>query len=395
MTDLAKGANAALHADPAALAVSGAAQGSVDLMIFQLTGERRVRSDDDFVFFNQPSSPEGAVRLTAADRIAVTLSSVPPEVTVLAVAVALDDSVAGGLGERVGLGVTIASGGESITASAGGLTTERAAVLVELYRRDEGWKVRNVSAGWDGGLAALAAEHGVSVEDEPVPPPAPAGAKVDLGKRTGRIDLTKGQRVSIDSSDVIVAAVSWPAETDYDVYALISYADGHTETVSAFGTLENPQFSPTSSDAAVRHLGDIGRAAPKRLTRKERKAQGVAASSEVPIAVERIEIRPHAGLRAIVPVAYSAQSNGAGSFREYRVSMSIDNGHGTSVRIDAANADDDDMIFSCVPGIILVTPSGVVIDSLEQYSAPGSERRPTITPELAVVMDAGETNVFK
>jgi len=449
MTDLQKGANAPLDASSIDVAVTGAAQGTVDLMIFQLTDAHRVRSDADFVFFNQPQSAEGAVRMTAADRISVQLPAVPSEVSVLAVAVALDDSVPGSLATVAGLAVTV-SAGSTITATASGLTSERAAVLVEIYRRGDAWKLRNVSAGWAEGLAALVSEHGVSIDDSPgaassaapapatsfpppasapaaflpspasppaasFPPPASAPAtgqpspasqpgpvlpsptgKVDLGKRSGAINLTKGQRVAIDSSELIVASISWPPATDYDVYALIRYRDGRTETVSAFGTQQNPQFSLTSSDGAVRHAGDVGRADQHRLSRKEKKAmaaQGVPAAGAV--AVERIEIRPHAGIQAIVPVAYSAQSNGTGSFRRYRVSMSIDNGRGTTVRIDAPNADDNDLIYSCVPGIILTTDQGVVIDSLEQYSQPTSERRPVIGPDLQVTMDAGDTNLYK
>jgi tellurite resistance protein TerA len=471
MTDLQKGANAPLDVSSIDVAVTGAAQGAVDLMIFQLTDAHRVRSDADFVFFNQPQSAEGAVRMTAPDRITVQLPAVPPEVSVLAVAVALDDSVPGSLATVPGLAVTV-NAGSTFTATASGLTSERAAVLVELYRRGDAWKLRNVSAGWAEGLAALVLEHGVSIDDTrgatssasstpvasfpppsstpaasfpppastpaasfppaasapaaPFPAPAPTPAapsrppasapaanlpppasqpvpdlpsptgKVDLGKRSGAISLTKGQRVAIDSSELIVASISWPPATDYDVYALIRYRDGRTETVSAFGTQQNPQFSLTSSDGAVRHAGDVGRADQHRLSRKEKKAmaaQGVPAAGAV--AVERIEIRPHAGIQAIVPVAYSAQSNGTGSFRRYQVSMSIDNGRGTTVRIDAPNADDNDLIYSCVPGIILITDQGVVIDSLEQYSQPTSERRPLIAPDLQVTMDAGDTNLYK
>lgn len=220
---------------------------------------------------------------------------------------------------------------------------------------------------------------------------------MDLGKRTGKISLTKGQRVSIDSSEVIVASVTWPAATDYDVYALIRYADGRSETVATFGTRKDESFTLTSSDGAVRHMGDVGRAKTPRMSRKQRKelaAQGLT-PPEPPPAVERIEIRPHPGLVAVVPVVYSAQSNGTGSFRRYQVSMSIDNGRGTSVQIDAPNADDDDKVYSCVPGIIRITDAGVVIDSLEQYSKRRSERRPVITQDLEVTMDAGDVNVFK
>lgn len=166
MADLSRGANAALATGRVEIAVSGARQGAVDLMAFQLGADRKVRSDADFVFFNQPASPEGAVRLVAADRITADLTAVPAAVETLAVAVALDDTVTGSLAGIAGLGVTV-TGGETHRAPATGLTSERAAVLVEIYRRAGAWKVRNVSAGWSAGLSALVTEHGVSVDDEP------------------------------------------------------------------------------------------------------------------------------------------------------------------------------------------------------------------------------------
>lgn len=153
------------------IAVAGARQGVVDLLVFQLGPDRKVRSDADLVFFNQPSSPEGAVRLVAADRITADLTAVPAGVEMLAVAVALDDAAPGSLAAIAGLAVTVSGGAtssaESHSAPASGLSVERAAVLVEIYRRAGAWKVRNVSAGWAAGLSALAGEHGVSIDDQP------------------------------------------------------------------------------------------------------------------------------------------------------------------------------------------------------------------------------------
>ncbi|MET3805667.1 stress response protein SCP2 [Nakamurella sp. UYEF19] len=169
MAILSRGANAPLATGPIDVAVFGAEHKSVDLMVFQLGPDRMVRSDADFVFFNQPSSPEGAVRLVAADRITVDLTAVPVDIETLAIAVSMDDGVPGSLAAMTGLAVAV-SGAESHSAPASGLTVERAAVLVELYRRANAWKVRNVSAGWAAGLSALAAEHGVSVDDSPPPP---------------------------------------------------------------------------------------------------------------------------------------------------------------------------------------------------------------------------------
>ncbi len=176
MPVLTRGANAPLNSDRLELAVAGVRQGTVDLMVFQLGADRKVRSDADFVFFNQPSSPEGAVRLAAADRLTVDLTAVPASVYTLAVAVALDGSVGGSLAAIGELAVSVTGGADEHRAAADGLTVERAAVLVEIYRRAGAWKIRNVSAGWTGGLVALATEHGVAVDTEPAPEASPAAA---------------------------------------------------------------------------------------------------------------------------------------------------------------------------------------------------------------------------
>ena len=228
MIELSRGANSPLDAKTLDVAVTGAVPGAVDMMVFQLAENRKVRSDADFVFFNQPTSPEGAVRLTAGDQITIKLDHVPPAVHVLAVAVALSDVTAGTLADIEGLAVSAAD----LSAPALGLSTERAAVLIEVYRRGPQWKIRNVSAGWTAGLDALVREHGVVVDDPgqtnghvvpqsssgrvtPVaasarnpsgwvlPAASAAGPPIvptlDLGKRTGKVSLAKGQRVSIES----------------------------------------------------------------------------------------------------------------------------------------------------------------------------------------------------
>lgn len=172
MPELTRGANAPLTGTTLDIAVAGARQGAVDLMVFQLDTNGKVRNDADFIFFNQPTSPEGAVHLTAADRVAVELSTVPAAIERLAVAVALDDSVTGSLADIAGLAVAVTGSGDAWSAPAAGLTSERAAVLVEIYQRNGAWKIRNVSAGWTEGLSGLAREHGVSVDEEPTAAPA-------------------------------------------------------------------------------------------------------------------------------------------------------------------------------------------------------------------------------
>ncbi|CAM2975353.1 VWA domain-containing protein [Prescottella defluvii] len=177
MTTLTRGANTTITDQPAAIAVTGTVPGSVDLFVFQLGDDRKVRSDDDLVFFNNPVSAEGAVTLDPSGQVRLDLTAIPDDVTMIAVAVSVDEMVPGPLSAVPALAVTFdQTGGESITAATDGLTTERSAVLLEVYRRNGTWKVRNVCAGWNGGLVALVTEHGVAVDDSPSEPTSTAAA---------------------------------------------------------------------------------------------------------------------------------------------------------------------------------------------------------------------------
>ena len=359
-----------------------------------------------------PSGMEVPGVALAGQGVDIDLGRVSAEIEKVVVAAVQDDADPAPL-SAVPLTVAVDPGEMQVPMA--GLSSERAVVLIELYRRADQWKIRSISAGWTEGFTALILAHGVDVADEdkadqipvepavpvvPVPPSAPPASggapslnlrkpgvdAVDLGKRTGTINLRKGQQVTISKTARIVAASTWPRATDYDIFALVRYRDGHTETVSTFGTQENKSdFRLMTSDQAVRHSGDVGRAQSKGWRKKTTSELGQ----------ETIEISLKADILAVVPVVYSAQSNGTGSFRRYQVAMAIDNGGGDTVTIAADDASDEDGIFSCVPGIIINDPDGVRIQFLEFYSAAGSEERPIVGDDLIVTMDAGPTNAFK
>lgn len=178
-----------------------------DLSAFLCDAGGRVRSDADFVFYNQPSGADGAVRhlgkstrgATTLDRLAIDLGRVPADVDKVVIGASLDG---GRFGDLDGLGVEVADGQAPDTAPPAVRTElaageETAMVFAEVYRRGAEWKVRAVGRGWAAGLAAMATDVGVQVDDEPAapaaaaPPPAPAPAEaVSLEKRRV-IDLEK------------------------------------------------------------------------------------------------------------------------------------------------------------------------------------------------------------
>ncbi|WP_280404914.1 AIM24 family protein [Nocardia brasiliensis] len=177
MTALARGENRPAPADRMTVTVACAA--GVDVSALLLGKDGRVRSDADFVFFNQPVGPGVTYRHGSGrgDMVDVQTSALPADVDTVVVTASLDGS---GPATFAGAGTllsTIGSDSGALTFPMDGLTTETAVVCVEIYRRGEAWKVRAVGQGYDNGLAGIATAFGVNIDDEPAPPPsAPVAA---------------------------------------------------------------------------------------------------------------------------------------------------------------------------------------------------------------------------
>ncbi|WP_167155694.1 TerD family protein [Streptomyces sp. MBT27] len=151
----------------------------VDASALLLTGGR-VRSDADFVFYNQPAHSSGAVRHegkrsgpdAVTDTLFVDLSRIEPAVERVVLAASADG---GTFGRVPGLGIRIldaAGGAELARFDSQDATVETAFILGELYRRQGAWKFRAVGQGYDSGLEGLATDFGISV-DKPQQPAAP------------------------------------------------------------------------------------------------------------------------------------------------------------------------------------------------------------------------------
>ncbi|MFH9125878.1 TerD family protein [Streptomyces griseoaurantiacus] len=213
--------------------VDVAAPVRLDVSGLLLTSDGKVRSDDDFIFYNQPAGPGVSYRSgggTAPDAIVVDTAAVPPGIEKIVVTASPD--AAGQTFQGIEPTATLrdAAGGAVLaTFTPPQLGAETALVVMEIYLRNGAWKARAVGQGYANGLAGIATDFGVSVE-EPAPaappqptapprpasppqtapaarptappappaaaaPPAPGAGKVNLDK--GRVSLTKNQTVSL------------------------------------------------------------------------------------------------------------------------------------------------------------------------------------------------------
>ncbi|MEU8482818.1 TerD family protein [Streptomyces sp. NPDC048641] len=177
----------------------------VDASALLLGPDGRVRSDEDFVFYNQPRHPSGKVwrlgKKRVADGLTDTIQSdlagLGPEVgRILLVASADDVPFDRVPALRILIYDAAVAEGEPLAHFDVKPETgaETALICGELYRRGEGWKFRALGEGYSNGLVGLATDFGISVDESepaadlpassppgpmpaaepPFPPPAPA-----------------------------------------------------------------------------------------------------------------------------------------------------------------------------------------------------------------------------
>ncbi len=105
----------------------------------------------------------------AADSITVETGAVPADIAKVVVTASLDSGATFAGTEPTATVRDAATNAVLATFTPPQLGTETALLVVELYRRNDAWKVRAVGQGYANGLGGIASDFGVNVEE---PPPA-------------------------------------------------------------------------------------------------------------------------------------------------------------------------------------------------------------------------------
>ncbi|MFG2094347.1 TerD family protein [Streptomyces sp. NPDC048612] len=148
----------------------------VDASALLVGPDGSVRSDEDFVFYNQPRHPSGLVRHLPksqagdqlTDTIEADLAALEPSVDRVVLAASSDGGAFAGVTDlQVRLYDAAASDGEPLAVFDVVPETgdETALICGELYRRAESWKFRALGQGYETGLVGLATEFGISVDE--------------------------------------------------------------------------------------------------------------------------------------------------------------------------------------------------------------------------------------
>ncbi|WP_406210702.1 TerD domain-containing protein [Streptomyces sp. NBC_01017] len=266
----------------------------------------KVRSDADFVFYNQPEHSSGAVRHEGkrdaggrvTDSVLVDLARVEPAIETVILAASTDG---GSFGQVPDLYIEVKEAAQGTAVArfdSTGATVETAFVLGEFYRRQGAWKFRAVGQGYSSGLEGLAIDYGITV-DEPqnaaaapapgappvappmttpappppamqppampsVPPPAPQAppvslSKVTLTKAAPSVSLTKqggtsgALRVNLNWevrkqfsgwAGKLGRPVAMHNDLDLDLCALYELTDGSKGVIQSLGNAYGALHQP-------------------------------------------------------------------------------------------------------------------------------------------------------
>ncbi|SDP54504.1 tellurite resistance protein TerA [Streptomyces sp. cf386] len=264
----------------------------------------KVRSDGDFVFYNQPAHSSGAVRHEGkrdaggrvTDTLLVDLARVEPTIETVILAASADG---GAFGQVPDLGIEVKDAAQGTVVArfdSMGATVETAFVLGEFYRRQDAWKFRAVGQGYSSGLEGLATDYGITVDEPqrtapaaapppattrpavappampPVPPPVPQApplslSKVTLTKAAPSVSLTKqggtsgAMRVNLNWqvrkqfsgwAGKLGRPVAMHNDLDLDLCALYELSDGSKGVIqslgNAYGALHQPPYMHLDGD---------------------------------------------------------------------------------------------------------------------------------------------------
>lgn len=161
-----------------ARATDGAAF-DLDASAFMLNADGKVRSEADFIFYNQLKSACGSVQHTGDNQtgagegddesIMIDLGRVPADVQKVSFTVTIHEAEARkqnfGQVQNAYIRALNADGDQEIARYdlSEDASTETAMIFGELYRNNDEWKFKAIGQGYAGGLAAVARDFGVSL----------------------------------------------------------------------------------------------------------------------------------------------------------------------------------------------------------------------------------------
>lgn len=187
----------------------------MDISCFALDAAGKLINDDYMVFYNQPASPCGQIKLTHYEsqptankgiqaEFEINLSKLATNIDSLFFVLSADTPL--NQVQSLEIGIWQQSQKAQAQYQAADFAQQQASMLMQLYRKGGVWRVSNVAQGFNGGLAAIVQHFGGDVEEssstvEATVAPVqakPSLEKVMLDKAPKLVNLAKKATVSLE-----------------------------------------------------------------------------------------------------------------------------------------------------------------------------------------------------
>ncbi|MCU6797776.1 TerD family protein [Paenibacillus sp. WQ 127069] len=382
----------------------------IDGAAFLLSAAGVCEQDDNLIFYGNPSSKDGAITHTQSsqgdkEQISIAFNRLPQDIQKIAITLTIYE------GEKLSQHFSQVSRiyirfqdplnhKELFRFEFGSeLKLETAIVVGELYLHKGKWKFNAIGSGFNGGLSALCSNYGIKVIEEadnepqqadtsakpvgeapivptkptveipvsptkPVPEtivtPKPSAAPTAKPFLLGKIELKKQESVSIAKTSKVTAQLKWDnPKKDLDLYCFYVTKKGEANKIY------------------YRRLGSSSKSPYIELDKDSRTG-----------GMETVTIHNTSDLRYVLFAAYSALSNGIGSFKSMKARAVVDNHAGQTVTAPLLQ-NNRFAYWVAIAQIDFSDQDEMRISHVETYSKSGSENSPLLYPDGTFKMNVG------
>lgn len=323
----------------------------IDVSAFLLSAEDKVSRDNDFIFYNNPKSESRCIHLNSDNPevqfFTLDLSKVPINVKKIAFVLTVPVEFSYAIELSIGIKDILSFSPETKQMK------EKSLVLGELYVHNDNWKFRALGMGFQGGLSPLAMSYGVEIDDEKqeknITQSKSQNQSIDVSKTENKkIDLIKstvnlkksGEKTTINLSkgSKVKARLVWQTNSDLDLYCFYVNKDDKEDKIyyKNLGRLDQSPY--------IKLLGDSQNAGE-----------------------EIIEVSRPENVKYALLAAYSALSNGVGSFYSYKAKIIVSDSDNQEI-ISHLSHKDPYSYWVAFAMIDFTVPGKLSIKNVETYS---------------------------
>ncbi|MBC7473135.1 MAG: VWA domain-containing protein [Candidatus Sericytochromatia bacterium] len=183
MKELIKGQKISLNKDLSlsdfvvALKYENNSNYDLDISVMMLSEKGKLEEEDDFIFYNNPNSLDGSIKITGSansfeNNISVNTNKIQNNISRLMFVMTINDGDK--LNQRLenvkNISICLINNGQQVLEyKINDLVKETAVILMEIYKHNTEWKIQATGNGFNSGLDAILKNYGsdkVNIKDE-------------------------------------------------------------------------------------------------------------------------------------------------------------------------------------------------------------------------------------